>query len=159
MTHPIPRPTYTLFDRLLASPTAPMPKHTRVHQLTRTWGGLAAIEQAPEPTTDDWRVCSDAVNLMETLVLDMCLAVDASGLLQDAAQALAMAGKRHLAGGHIRLDAQGIRAVRAVLEDYATMLELLPHRTMVECHQRTERRLRAILAGRKLNHDVEVMAL
>ena len=84
--------TYTLMDVLLASKTAPMPIALRRHQLTRMWSGLAAIEQSPEPTADDWRVCSDAVNLLETLVLDMRLAVDASGLLPDAVQAMATPG-------------------------------------------------------------------
>lgn len=82
-----------------------------------------------------------------------------SGLLIEAITALAMAGKRHLAGGHIRLDGQGIQAVRAVLEDYAAVLAALPERVMVQCHRDTERRLRAILAGKRQPHDVEVMAI
>jgi hypothetical protein len=151
--------TYTLLDLMMASSTEPMPLEKRRYQLTRMWSGLAAIEKAPEPTTDDWRVCSDAVNLMETLVDDMKLCQDSSGLLQDAVAALAMAGRRHQAGGHIRLDAQGIQAVRAVLEDYASMLESLSHRTMLRCHQLTERRLRAILAGKRKPHDIEIMDL
>jgi hypothetical protein len=151
--------TYTLLDLMMASSTEPMPLEKRRYQLTRMWSGLAAIEKAPEPTTDDWRVCSDAVNLMETLVDDMKLCADDSGLLADAVAALAMAGRRHQAGGHIRLDGQGIQAVRAVLEDYASMLERLSHRTMLGCHQLTERRLRAILAGKRKPHDVEIMEL
>jgi hypothetical protein len=153
------KPTYTLIDLLLASPSAPMPHEKRTHQLTRMWGGLASIERAAAPTPDDWRVLSDAVNLMETLVLDMCLCVDASGLLPDAVAALAMAGKRSRAGGPIRLDAPGIAAVRAVLEDYAIVLHVLPHRTMLQCHKRTEARIRDIARGKGKKHDVEVMAL
>ncbi|EJL90457.1 hypothetical protein PMI15_00270 [Polaromonas sp. CF318] len=150
--------TYGPLAELLASPIAPMPKALRVHQLTRMWQGLAAIETAPLPTTDDWRVCSDAVNLMETLV-DMGQVEDHRGLLLDAVAALAMAGKRHVAGNHIRMDGKGIQAIRAVLEDYAKVLEALPHRTMVQCHRLTEKRLREILAGRKRPHDVEITAL
>jgi len=52
-----------------------------------------------------------------------------------------------------------MQAVRAVLEDYAAVLGALPERTMVQCHRDTEKRLRAILAGRRLPHDVEVMAI
>jgi len=148
--------TYSTLDIMFASPTEPMPADFRRHQLTRMYAGLHALETAPEPTTDDWRVCSDAVNLMETLITEgVC--EDASGLLQDAITALAMAGKRHRAGRQIRLDGPGIAAVRAVLEDYASVLEVLPERAMKQCHRMTEKRIHEILAGKRLPHDVEVM--
>jgi hypothetical protein len=151
-------PTYTQLDLMLASPTEPMPEAKRTHQLTRMWGGLAAIERGAAPSTDDWRVCSDAVNLMESLVTAGWVE-DAQGLLADSVRALALAGRRHLAGGAIRLDAAGIQAVRAVLEDYAAALAQIDHRTMIYAHRATEARIREIHAGRKRPHDVEVMAL
>lgn len=159
---------YTLFDVVLASPTQPLPEELRRHQLTRMHGGLESMEKAPAPTTDDWRVVSDAVNLMETLVIngpwrdcdgDPVDVTDANGLLQDAVTAMAMAGKRHKNGGNIRLDGAGIQAVRAVLEDYSDMLEVLPARTMIKAHRETERRIHEILAGKKKPHDVEIMDL
>lgn len=152
------RSTYGPLAELLASPIAPMPKDKRLHQLTRMWQGLAAIETAPTPTPDDWRVCSDAVNLMETLIT-MGEVQDTNGLLPDAVDALAMAGKRAMQGHAIRLDGKGITATRAVLEDYAQVLDVLPHRTMVRCHRLTEKRIRQILAGHKQAHDVEVIDL
>lgn len=148
--------TYTLLDELAASPTEPLPAAVRTHQLTRMWGGLASIEKAEQPSTDDWRVLSDCVNLMESLVA-LGEVEDHSGLIMDAITALALAGKRNLAGHAIRLDAPGIQAVRAVLEDYAVVIEQLPARTMVRCHRRTERRIRDILAGKKQPHDVELV--
>ena len=151
--------TYSMVDELLASATAPLPEAKRLHQLTVMWQGLAALETAPEPTINDWRVCSDAVNLMETLIRDMRLCDDTHGLLQDAVTAMAMAGKRHLQGKPIRLDGPGIQAVRAVLEDYAHMLDMLPHRTVVHCHRLTEKRLNLIHRGQRQPHDVEVMSL
>ena len=150
--------TYTLLDVMTASPTEPTPAPKRLHQLTRMYAGLRAIEQDDAPATDDWRVCSDAVNLMETLVNQGHVA-DTSGLLMDAVTALALAGRRHLAGGAIRLDGPGILAVRSVLEDYAAALEQLPHRTMVACHRETERRIAEIHAGHRRPHDAEVMAI
>jgi uncharacterized protein YyaL (SSP411 family) len=119
--------------------------------------GLAAMEKAPSPTTDDWRVVSDAINLMETLVLEMKVCEDARGLLMDAVTALAMAGKRNLAGGAIRLDGAGIQAVRAILEDYAALLNALPARTMIRCHRLTERRIHELMDGKKKPHDVEIV--
>ena len=151
-------PTYSQLNLMLASPTEPMPEPKRRHQLTRMWSGLAAIERGAQPSTDDWRVCSDAVNLIESLVAAGWVE-DAQGLLADAVQALAQAGRRHLAGHAIRLDAAGIQAVRAVLEDYAAALEQIDHRSMLYAHRMTEARIREIHAGRKRPHDVEVMAL
>ena len=156
---PASRPaTYSAFHVLFASATQPMPAVKRVHQLTRMWQGLAAIEQGNEPEPDDWRVLSDAVNLMETLVKNGH-AIDTHGLLIQAIIALAMAGKRQIAGGHIRLDGPGIQAVRAVLEDYATALETLSERVMMQCHRDTEQRMSEICRGRGLAHDVQVITL
>jgi hypothetical protein len=47
--------------------------------------------------------------------------------------------------------------VRSVLASYADLLNMLPARVMYRCHRLTEKRIHAILAGRKLAHDVEVM--
>jgi hypothetical protein len=150
---------YTLFDEMAASPTELLPQDWRTYQLTRMYEGLAAMEKAPTPTTDDWRVVSDAVNLMETLIVDMKVCEDTSGLLMDAITAMAMAGKRNMAGGAIRLDGAGIQAVRAVLEDYAALLDMLPARTMIRCHRLTEKRLHELLDGKRKPHDVEITAM
>lgn len=152
--------TYGLLDTLFAAPDAPMPAEKRRHQLTRMYGGLHALETAAQPAPDDWRVVSDAVNLMETLVKDMRLCEDASGLLEDAVAALALAGARHLeTGAPIRLDGPGIQAVRAVLADYASVLETLSERAMTECHRLTEIRILQINAGHKRPHDVQIVTV
>ena len=151
----------------MASPSEPIPAEDRRHQLTRMYNGLAAMETAPAPTTNDWRVVSDTVNLMETLTVtnngwwigcdgEPVQVKDASGLLMDAVTALAMAGRRNLAGGAIRLDGAGINAVRAILEDYADLLDVLPARVMIRCHRLTEKRLHELMAGKRKPHDVEV---
>lgn len=147
--------TYSMWDAMLASPTEPMNEKQRRHQLTRMWSGLAALETAAEPTKDDWAVCSDAVNLMETLI-EGGRVDDSNNLLFDAIRALAEAGQRSFAGKPIRLDGAGIQAVRAILEDYAMVLESLPARTMIHCHRLTEKRLHGILKGRKQAHDIQL---
>ncbi len=151
----------------MASPSEPIPAEDRRHQLTRMYNGLAAMETAPAPTTNDWRVVSDTVNLMETLTVtnngwwlgcdgEPVQVKDASGLLMDAVTALAMAGRRNLAGGAIRLDGAGILAVRAILEDYADLLDVLSARVMIRCHRLTEKRLHELMAGKRKPHDIEV---
>lgn len=153
------RHTYTLLDVLRASPDHPMPEATRTSQLLRMWSGLAALERDASPSANDWRVCSDAINLLETLV-EMGVHQDQSGLLRDAVSAMAIAGARHLEHGHpIRLSGAGMQAVRAVLEDYAAALENISHRTAIEAHRRTERRIQEIHSGKRRPHDVEVLAL
>jgi len=71
-----PQVRYTLMHEISASPTEPLPQEWRTSQLTKMWQGLHELETAQEPTTDAWRLCSDAVNLMETLVTE--------GVLEDA---------------------------------------------------------------------------
>ena len=149
---------YTHWDVLLASPTEPLPLARRLHQLTKMHQALSALERDDQPTTEDWRVLSDCVNLTETFVQQGVLA-DHSGLLLDAITALALAGRRHAAGGQIRLDGAGMQSVRAVLEDYGLALELLPARTVISGHRQTEKRLQAILAGKRQPHDVEIVSL
>lgn len=150
---------YTLIDEMMASPTEPLPQEWRTHQLTRMYAGLSNLEQADNPTPDDWRVVSDAVNLVETLVLEMKVCQDDSGLLMDAITALAMAGKRSKEGKTLRLDGAGILAVRSILRDYSELLDVLPARTMVRCHRLTEQRIQNILDGKKRPHDVEICDL
>ena len=140
---------------MLASPTEPMNEKQRRHQLTRMWSGLASLETSTEPTKDDWFVCSDAVNLMETLVEQKHI-VDPNNMLFDAIRALAEAGQRSFAGKPIRLDGAGIQAIRGVLADYTMVLESLPARTMIHCHRLTEKRLQGILKGKMKSHDVSV---
>ena len=140
---------------MLASPTEPMNEKQRRHQLTRMWSGLSALETSDEPTKDDWAVCSDAVNLMETLI-EGGRVVDENNLLFDAIRALAEAGQRSFAGKSIRLNGAGIQAVRAILEDYSMVLESLPARTMIHCHRLTEKRLYQIMKGKTQAHDVSI---
>lgn len=151
--------TYTKWHELFASPVNPLPESDRVHHLTMMWQALASLTTGAAPTNEDWRMCSDAVNLMETFVLEMKICTDESGLLMDAITALAMAGVRNLEGKPLRLDGPGIYAIRCILEDYAALLEVLPHRTVVQCHRITERRMQAILRGRRQPHDIEVTEL
>lgn len=62
------RRTYSLIDEIAASPCEPLSADRRRHQLSRMWQGLRALETAPAPMIADWRICSDALNLMETLL-------------------------------------------------------------------------------------------
>lgn len=149
------RYTYSLVDELMASPADPLPSEKRTHQLARMWQGLASIERDAEPTKADWKLCSDAVNMVEALV-ELGVCDDSSGLLDDAAVALGAAGQRSLDGKPIRLDGPGIQAVRAVLQDYAELIAVLPARVMIRAHRRAERRTIEILMGKSKQNDVRI---
>jgi uncharacterized protein YyaL (SSP411 family) len=150
------RYTYSQFDYLMADPVQPTPEKNRIHQLSRMYEGLQALEKDANPSYDDWTVVSDALNMMETLI-EMGWATDPDGLIEESVQALAIAGQRHVDKGvPIRLNGQGIQVIRGLLEDYSAALEELPHRTMVSCHRKTEKRVQDILAGRVETHDVQV---
>jgi hypothetical protein len=153
------QPTYSLIQEMFASDTDPMPQSWREHTIKRMRAGLDALERGKDPSTDDWRLCSDAVNMVETLVDDLREMQDPDGLLMDAITALALAGKRNLAGKKIRLDGPGIIAMRSLLDAYQEAVEFLPARIMIRAHRRTERRLWDIQDGRRRPRDVEVVKL
>lgn len=153
----VPPVHYPAVRELLASAIEPMPWAQRDAQLSAMWAGFLALQRAEQPSPNDWRVCSDAVNLLETLVA-MGECADHSGLLPDAIAALGAAGHRAMQGKVLRLDGAGIQAIQAVLEDYAQALAALPERTVLRAHRLTEKRIRAILA-KPSSGQMEVIAL
>jgi len=129
--------------------------------------GLRSMEVADKPSINDWEVVSDAVNMLEMLTStnggwwldcdgDKVQIKDTSGLLPDAVLAMANAGRRYMEHGVLRLDAQGIATIRAVLEDYAALIQVMPARVMIHCHRRVEKRMQEIMRGQTKPHDVVV---
>lgn len=160
------RTHYTHWHELLASPTAPMPAERRRHQLTRMHLGLEEIARTERPGTDAWRVLSDAINLVQTLVKhgpwpdcegDLVDIHDTTGLLDTAMLSMSIAGERWLQGQPMRLDGPGLHAVREVLASYASLLGELPERTVIRCHRATEKRLAEIM--RRVPDGVHVVAV
>lgn len=149
------RYTYSHLDVLMASATEPIEEEKRTYQLLRIYQGLRALEQDQDPEFEDWILCSDAVNLTEALV-EMGVCEDASGLLDEAAQALGRAGQRHLDGKPIRLDGPGLAAVRSVVANYAELLAVVSKRTILAAHRRAELRLQQIRAGKTRPHDINI---
>lgn len=149
---------YSLFDELLADPKLPMPERDRVYTMLGFDRSMTAIELDPNPIESDWRVLSDAVNLMETLI-DMGVAQDDQGLLADATTAMRRAAERKMAGGHIRFDGPGVKAMRSLIDDFGSLIKLIPHRMMIRCHRMTEKRIAAIRRGAKQSGDVVLVSL
>lgn len=130
--------TYTLFDEIAASHVHPLPEASQKFHLDIIRRGFHNLLTAPEPSNNDWRVVATAINMMETLI-EMGVLADPDGLHRDTIRAMEAAGKRHEElDAPLRLDGPGIQAVRNLLEDYAEVLKVLPHRTMVRAHRLTE---------------------
>lgn len=150
--------TYTTIHAIMSSKTEPMPERLRTHQLGVMWDALDALRETGPANVHNWRICSDAVNMMETFIEDG-LCEDPGGLLKDAITSLAMSGKRHIQNSEIYLDAAGMGHMRLIIESYAAMLCTLPHRTMINCHIKTEKRMQDIYQGRRRAHDVEMVSI
>lgn len=149
---------YTMMDVLMASPTKPMPVAKQIYQLDLMREGLNAMEKSDNPSPEHWRCVSDAINLLETMQ-DMGLIEDAEGLLKDAVFAMGEAGARAMKGKALRLSGAGIQACRAVLDDYAAVMQVLPERTMMQAYMKTEKRISDIVAGKGRAHDVQVVSI
>jgi hypothetical protein len=171
--------TYTRLHELMASATQPLDEAKQQYQTGRMRDALHSIETAPTPTATEWRLCSDAVNLMETLLTESDVLIngqpmpgwwlgcdgqpvqveDPDGMLPDAVAAMALAGKRYFTHGVIRLDGRGLTAIRGLIDDYASLIAALPARTTIRAHRLTEQRVRDILTGKKRPHDIEIINL
>lgn len=150
--------TYTIVHALMASKTEPMPERLRAHNLGVMWKALDGLRATNPNNVSNWRICSDAVNMMETLI-EGGLCEDPGNLVIDAITSLAMSGKRHIQANEIYLDNAGMGHMRLIIESYAAMLCALPHRTMIYCHINTEKRMQDIYQGRRRAHDVEMVAI
>ena len=147
--------TYSMMDALMASPTEPLPIEKRMFQLEAMWKAMDNLEKADKPTVRDWELVSDAVNMMEAL-RDLKVVEDPDQAIEDAVQAMGKAGMRSLDGKNIRLDGPAISLMRGILEDYCDALEGLPARTVISAHRYAEKRIQAILKGKKRKTDVRV---
>jgi hypothetical protein len=172
-------PTYTRLHELMHSATQPLSEARQRHQVERMRFALKNLETADKPTVHDWRLCSDAVNLMETMLVNCDVlsggkplpgwwmgcdgepveVEDPDGMLLDCVTALAHAGKRKFSHGAIQLDAKWLATVRGLIDDYASLIAALPARTTIRVHRLTEQRVHEILQGKSRPHDVEIIDL
>ena len=142
---------------MLASPEKPMQPSRYRHQLTRMHLAMASITSGESPTDEDWRLIADAINLVETLVLQG-VAQDESGLLHDAITDMAEAFYRaDQDSARMRLTGPGLSSIRAVLADWGTCLEQLPERTVIEAHIATDRRIAEKLRRYRLGNRAKVV--
>ena len=128
------------------------------HRITdRFASALEAMVRCSSPTAEEWRDLSDAINTVETMLLEGVLAdEEVRPLVVASIRAMAEAGTRHRAGHALRLSGDGVQAVREVIQVYAAAMEVLTEARMYQLQRLTERRVQAALAGRALE-GVEVV--
>lgn len=177
-----PKPHYTALHELMASSTDPWSASAQSNHIGKMQAALADLQHAKNPDVQSWRILSDAINMLETLVTygEAPITVDGkvvasywrgceglpveiadhSGLLLDAITAMASVGLRASVKESLNLTPDEAEAVRATLEDYAAVLAFLPARTMIRCHRATEKRLIKLYQRiGNLPEGISVMAL
>jgi len=139
--------SYSLMDELMASVTQPLAEQKQRTYMSRVRRAYAALAGAA-PSYDAADLCIDVVGMVESLV-ELGIAADGSGLIQDAQNAVGFTVSQYPEGPALPLTPEGARAVDAVLEDYAEMMAVLPARTMIHCHRSAEKRRRSLLNNMK----------
>lgn len=135
----------------------PLPQRERDLLMGCMHSALESIARGQHPGEDDWRHLSDAINVVETLFLRGNLVRDEVHATWAAAcYAMARAGERWHASQVMRMDGEGLRAVRECVGHYAQAMEGLPERDFLLAVYETRERLAAIAAGRVVS-DREVV--
>lgn len=134
----------------------PLPKHVRERFVLRAYTALESLTAcAAGNDVEAWRDLADVVNVTETLAVHLKqLDLEATVYTRAANESMKAAQVRYKAGASLRLDGQGIEAVRAVLAIYEQCLTLLTERQVEEAFQRTADEVRKMIAA-----GVEAVAL
>jgi len=125
--------TYTHWDVMLASPTDPLPEKKRQYQMNLMRNALENCKTKREVM--DIAALATAVDLMDTL-RQMGHLEDPDKAIEDAMVALMQDNFNDLE----------IKLFEGILEDYQTVMDNLPARTMIMAHRATEKRIERIAA-------------
>lgn len=152
-----PRPVLTNPLQLLQ----PAPKTDREAIMVRFMTALEAVASGSHPGEAEWRDLADAINTVETLAVTLRKLVPGEVMptVNAAIAAMAQVAQRYQAGQGMRMDGQGLQALREVLDIYSQCLESLTGREMALAQQETERRVHAVLRRIAKNPDGRVIAI
>lgn len=151
------RPKPVISDPL--SMLRPAAKADRDRVMGQFLSSLQTMVSGAHPGEEEWRSLSDSVNTVETLALQLGK-LDAAEVMPTVTAAIAAmvaAANRFKAGQGMRLDAQGLQALRDVLAIYEQCLEGLTEREMALAQAETQRRMNALLRSKK--PSAELIAL
>ena len=151
------RPRSVITDPLsLMRPADPERKRS---VMARFDSALLAIACGRHPGVAEWRDLSDAINTVETMALGMGKLVPAEVMphVTQAIEGMVHASRRFKDGQGMRLDAQGLKALRSVLDIYQQCLDGFTEHEMAQAQAETQRRVNALLNSK--HQRAEVIAL
>jgi len=113
-------------------------------------GAIEAMSRGAYPDPEEWRKLSDAVNTIETLAMNMGKLVpdEVMPMVNKAISAMVRAANRHKAGQRLGLDAEGLQALRAIVDVYAQCLDGLTAAEMAMAQARTQVEVNKLLHSR-----------
>ncbi len=131
----------------------PVPAEIQAGLLGRFQSALHMLATYSAPGPEEFRDIADAINTVETLCLELGKLVpdEVMPLVNAAVQAMAEAGNRWHAGQRMGLSGPGLQAVRDVIDVYGQAMAGLTGAEMARARVLTEQRVRAVLAGKKVN--------
>lgn len=133
----------------------PLPKKARDAFILRAYTALESLTSGKAADVEAWRDLADVINVTETLAVHLRkLDLQATIYTQAANESMKAAQARYKAGHALRLDGQGIEAVRSCLTIYAQCLEMLTERQVEDAFKRTADEVRRLIAS-----GVEAVAL
>ena len=119
-------------------------------------GAIEAMACGSHPDPEEWRKLSDAINTVETLAVHMGKLVpsEVMPLVNKAIAAMVRAANRHKAGQRLGLDAEGLQALRQVVDVYVQCMEGLTAAEMAMAQARTQVEVNKLMHSRSSNQVV-----
>jgi hypothetical protein len=137
----------TFFPNPLAR-LMPLPQKRRDALVLRAYTALDSLNKGKEADVDAWRDVADVVNVTETLAVHIKKLDTAVTVYTRAAnEAMRVSQDRYKAGQALRLDEDGVNAVRVVIALYEQCLELMTEKQVEEAFKRTVEEVRKHIAA------------
>lgn len=127
----------------------PLPREVRERFVLRAYTALESLISGKSGNdVEAWRDLADVVNVTETLSWHL-KKLDPKALIYTEAANVAMRAsqQRYKEGKSLRLDYQGIEAMRAVLQIYEQVLTHLTERQVEEAFKKTADEVRRLIAS------------
>jgi hypothetical protein len=139
------RPRAIISDPLTLLRTADPAQKTGVMLAFLT--AIDCIATGDNPGEEEWRSLSDAINTVETIALHFGKLDphQVMPIINRAIAGMAKAANRYRAGKGMRLDADGLLALREVIDIYGICLDGLTAREMSQAQAETQRRVNVLL--------------
>jgi hypothetical protein len=137
----------------------PAPEKAKNQVMLKFLSALQELMHGRHPGVDEWRSLSDAVNTVETLALHFGKLIprEVMPTVNRAIAGMVAASKRYTSGQGMRLDAEGLSALREIIGIYGDCLDGLTEREMAQAQAETQRRRNEALRNSSVAHTIVTM--